>query len=130
MLEVKGIGGHGSRPHLAKNPVGKVMQILTELGSLQESWRKVVSDPEFGRLGSRERVGALLRGAVAAVAEDSVALRLRLAVAETDAIRAREAVAEFVSRKSLGPVGADSGIARRYPRGAAASDQQGTQIFK
>ena len=93
-----------------------------------------VSDPEFGHLGIRERVGALLRGAVAAVSEDSAGLRLQLVVAELDAVRAREAAAKFASRASRGPVACQVGVAsepgRLSPHGGEAGEQQGTQIFK
>jgi acetylornithine deacetylase/succinyl-diaminopimelate desuccinylase-like protein len=48
VVRVKGLGGHGSRPHLAKNPLPKIMQIVGRLSALQEEWKAKYSDPEFG----------------------------------------------------------------------------------
>ena len=48
VLRVKGLGGHGSRPHLARNPVTKVMQILERLKRLEAEWKERYTDPEFG----------------------------------------------------------------------------------
>jgi acetylornithine deacetylase len=48
VVRVKGLGGHGSRPHLARNPVTKVMQILERLKRLEADWKERYTDPEFG----------------------------------------------------------------------------------
>lgn len=48
VLRVEGLGGHGSRPHLARNPIGKVMQILDGLRELQQRWKEQYTDPDFG----------------------------------------------------------------------------------
>jgi len=48
VLRVEGLGGHGSRPHLARNPIGKVMQILDGLRDLQQRWKEQYPDPDFG----------------------------------------------------------------------------------
>jgi len=48
VLTVKGLGGHGSRPHLARNPVGKVLEMLAGLRALEERWAREHPDPDFG----------------------------------------------------------------------------------
>ena len=48
VIEVKGLGGHGSRPHLAKNPVPKLMAILGGIAELQARLKDSCSDPDFG----------------------------------------------------------------------------------
>jgi acetylornithine deacetylase len=48
VVRVKGLGGHGSRPHLAKNPVPKVMQVIERLKALEAEWKAKYRDPEFG----------------------------------------------------------------------------------
>ena len=48
VIKVKGLGGHGSRPHLARNPVWKVHEILGGIRELEASWRGKYTDPEFG----------------------------------------------------------------------------------
>ncbi len=48
VLKVRGLGGHGSRPHLAKNPVWKVMQIVEGMRELEEEWKEKYTDPDFG----------------------------------------------------------------------------------
>jgi len=48
VVRVKGRGGHGSRPQLARNPVVKVVQILERLKRLEAEWRERYPDPEFG----------------------------------------------------------------------------------
>jgi acetylornithine deacetylase/succinyl-diaminopimelate desuccinylase-like protein len=48
VLTVKGLGGHGSRPHLAKNPLWKLMEILDGLRGLEARWKESCSDADFG----------------------------------------------------------------------------------
>jgi len=48
VVRVKGLGGHGSRPHLARNPLPKIMQIVERMKLLEEQWKAEYSDPEFG----------------------------------------------------------------------------------
>ena len=48
VLRVEGLGGHGSRPALARNPIDKAMQILEGLRDLQERLKQRYPDPEFG----------------------------------------------------------------------------------
>jgi len=95
-----------------------------------------LSGSHLGRLGMGERVGAFLRGAVAAFAENSIPLRLQLIVSEVDAAKAGEAVQEFAKDRSAAPVvlQRDTGLGlenpRRAPRGGDAGEPTGTQIFK
>jgi len=49
VLRVKGLGGHGSRPQLARNPIGKLRAILDGLGALERDWAERYADPDFGR---------------------------------------------------------------------------------
>jgi len=101
-----------------------------------ESVALPISDPDTGRLGVRERVGALLRGSVAALAENSAALRLQLVVGEGESDRAREAVKQFAARRADDPVSLQIAAAhpvavpRAVPQGTSRSDVRGTQIFK
>ncbi len=48
VVRVKGRGGHGSRPHLARNPLTKMMQIAERLKALEAEWKAAYTDPEFG----------------------------------------------------------------------------------
>ena len=48
VIRVKGLGGHGSRPHLARNPVTKVMQIIERMRELEADWKERYPDPDFG----------------------------------------------------------------------------------
>jgi acetylornithine deacetylase/succinyl-diaminopimelate desuccinylase-like protein len=48
VLTVRGRGGHGSRPHRAKNPLPKLQEILRSLCELEERWARDYPDPEFG----------------------------------------------------------------------------------
>ena len=48
VLEIAGKGGHGSRPHLAKSPLTKLMQILAGLSELEARWGEEYADAEFG----------------------------------------------------------------------------------
>jgi hypothetical protein len=95
-----------------------------------------VSDSHFGRLAVSVRVAAVLRGAIAAYAEDSAPLRLRLIVAEAEVDRARDAATDFVSRRSQAPIAVrpeaprEIPISRRTPHGDAGTAPAGTQIVK
>jgi acetylornithine deacetylase/succinyl-diaminopimelate desuccinylase-like protein len=48
VIRVKGLGGHGSRPHLARNPVAKLLDVLAGLRALEARWKPLYSDPDFG----------------------------------------------------------------------------------
>jgi len=48
VLRVAGLGGHGSRPHLSRNPIDKLRAILDGLRALQERWGLRHADPDFG----------------------------------------------------------------------------------
>ncbi len=48
ILKVEGLGGHGSRPHLAKNPLPKLMSILKGFEEMQARWAGLYGDPDFG----------------------------------------------------------------------------------
>ena len=48
VLTVKGLGGHGSRPHLARNPLTHLMTVLDGLAELEATWAGTCSDPDFG----------------------------------------------------------------------------------
>lgn len=115
---------------LARDAVGRALLLRAKTMALP------VCDPGSGRLGIRERVGAMLRGAVSAVAAGSVGLRLQLVVPESDATRAREAATEFAARSSQIPIAFELGAARgvgtppRSPHGGAGEGHRGTQIFK
>lgn len=67
-LRVEGLGGHGSRPHLARNPLGKLLAILGGLEGLQADWSARHADPDLGGAsltptsiagGSAERVNGI-----------------------------------------------------------------------
>jgi acetylornithine deacetylase/succinyl-diaminopimelate desuccinylase-like protein len=49
VLRVKGLGGHGSRPQLSRNPIGKLRAILDGLGALERDWASRFADPDFGQ---------------------------------------------------------------------------------
>ena len=49
VLTVKGLGGHGSRPHLAKNPLPYLMEVLAGLRQLEAAWGESSSDADFGK---------------------------------------------------------------------------------
>ena len=48
VLTVRGQGGHGSRPHLARNPLLKLQEILRSLSELEARWKSEHPDPDFG----------------------------------------------------------------------------------
>jgi len=48
VVEVEGQGGHGSRPHLARNPLWKLHGILAGLRDLEEDWKRRYHDADFG----------------------------------------------------------------------------------
>jgi acetylornithine deacetylase/succinyl-diaminopimelate desuccinylase-like protein len=48
VIEVTGLGGHGSRPHLAHNPAVRAVEILGGIRELEARWREEHHDPEFG----------------------------------------------------------------------------------
>ncbi|MCZ6596954.1 MAG: M20/M25/M40 family metallo-hydrolase [Planctomycetota bacterium] len=48
VVEIRGLGGHGSRPHLSHNPLWKAMQVLEGVRELEERWKREHPDPEFG----------------------------------------------------------------------------------
>ena len=43
-IGVTGLGGHGSRPHLARNPIPKLLAIVDGLGELAATWAEQYSD--------------------------------------------------------------------------------------
>ncbi|MCI0588237.1 MAG: M20/M25/M40 family metallo-hydrolase [Planctomycetes bacterium] len=47
-VTVRGEGGHGARPHLAKNPIPKLCGILAAVSALEERWAARYPDPELG----------------------------------------------------------------------------------
>jgi len=47
-VEVRGAGGHGSRPHLARNPLAKAVAVLGELERLARRWSQDYADAELG----------------------------------------------------------------------------------
>lgn len=49
-LVVRGRGGHGSRPHLARNPAAVLGSLLAELPELERSWAASWGDREFPEL--------------------------------------------------------------------------------
>jgi len=95
-----------------------------------------VCDPDTGRVGVRERVGALLRGAVSALAENSAALRFQLVVGEAEAEDARAAVQHFARARTSPAVELEIGdprtieVARSLPQGVSHRSLRGTQVFK
>jgi hypothetical protein len=115
---------------LARDAVGRALRMRAQ------SIAVLVSDSHLGRLAVPVRVAALLRGAIAAYAEDSAPLRLRLVVSEAEADRAREAATDFVSRRSQSPIAVrpetprELPISRRAPQGGAGVERPGTQIVK
>jgi len=48
VLRVQGLGGHGSRPHLSRNPIDKLRAILDGLEALERRWAERYPDAEFG----------------------------------------------------------------------------------
>jgi acetylornithine deacetylase/succinyl-diaminopimelate desuccinylase-like protein len=48
VLRVKGLGGHGSRPHLSRNPIPKLTSVLAGLRELEARWAERYPDAEFG----------------------------------------------------------------------------------
>ncbi len=47
VAKVKGLGGHGSRPHLARNPIDAVRRALDAVERLAEEWRSDHADADF-----------------------------------------------------------------------------------
>ncbi len=65
---VVGRGGHGSRPHLARNPLDAVHELLAGLPEVRARWERTAADPELGRSqatptsvlgGARERLNMI-----------------------------------------------------------------------
>ena len=48
VVRVKGLGGHGSRPHLSRNPIPKLTEVLEGLRELEARWAERYPDAEFG----------------------------------------------------------------------------------
>jgi acetylornithine deacetylase/succinyl-diaminopimelate desuccinylase-like protein len=48
VLRVQGLGGHGSRPHLSRNPIDKLRAVLDGLDELERRWAERYPDAEFG----------------------------------------------------------------------------------
>jgi len=76
VVRVVGLGGHGSRPHLSRNPIGKLRAILDALGALESRWKERYADPDFGhttltttafRAGDRDRTNVIPEVAEAVV---------------------------------------------------------------
>ncbi len=49
-LELRGRGGHGSRPHQALNPLPALCALITELPALERAWAAAFGDPTFPEL--------------------------------------------------------------------------------
>ncbi len=45
---IVGSGGHGSRPHLARNPIDAAHELLAALPALRERWARTAGDPDLG----------------------------------------------------------------------------------
>ena len=67
-VTVRGAGGHGSRPHLARNPIPKLRDLLAEISAVEEAWTARYPDAEFGgvsvtptcvRAGDPERTNSI-----------------------------------------------------------------------
>jgi hypothetical protein len=92
-------------------------------------------DPHAGDLDLRERIDALVTGAIGALADISVDLRLRLVPPPAEAARAQKAIQDLAPRSrppsvALRLAGPPAPGSSRSPQGAQGTSPQRTQLIK
>jgi acetylornithine deacetylase/succinyl-diaminopimelate desuccinylase-like protein len=48
VVKIRGAGGHGSRPHLARNPIAKALDLLAAIPALERGWMERYADADLG----------------------------------------------------------------------------------